>query len=69
MASDRVLATQFGHKAIQMVAMHEWNRVAVMRNGQIDMVDLEAVANQQRLIELDDPLIAMAHALGACLGD
>jgi phosphofructokinase-like protein len=68
-AADRVLATQFGHQAIQMVAMHEWNRVVVMRKGRTDMVDITAVANKQRLIELDDPLIAMARAVGTCLGD
>lgn len=68
-AADRVLATQFGHKAIQMVAMREWNRTVVMRNGQTDMVDIAAVANKQRVIGLDDPLIAMARALGTCMGD
>ena len=68
-ASDRVLATQFGHHAIQMVATHEWNRVVVMRNGRTDMVDIKAVANRQRVIEIDDPLIAMARAVGTCLGD
>jgi len=68
-AFDRVLATQFGHKAIQMVAMYEWNHTVVMRNGQTDMVDIAAVANRQRVIGLDDPLIAMARAVGTCLGD
>jgi 6-phosphofructokinase 1 len=68
-AFDRVLATQFGHKAIQMVAMGEWNQMVVMRRGQTDMVDIAAVADKQRVMELDDPLIAVARALGACVGD
>jgi phosphofructokinase-like protein len=68
-ASDRVLATQFGHKAIQMVAMHEWNRVVVMRAGRVDMVDIADVADKQRLIELDNPLLAMARAVGTCMGE
>jgi len=68
-AFDRVLATQFGHKAIQMVAMHEWNRMVVMRHGQTDMVDIADVAGKQRLIAPDDPLVAMARAVGTCLGD
>ena len=68
-ASDRVLATAFGHKAIQMVAMHEWNQMVVMRAGRTDMVPIESVANRQRTIPLDDPLIAMARALGTCMGD
>jgi phosphofructokinase-like protein len=68
-AADRVLATQFGHKAIQMVATHEWNRIVVMKNGRIDTAEIAAVANQQRVASLDDPLISMARAVGTCLGD
>ncbi len=68
-AFDRVLATQFGHKAIQMVAMYEWNRMAVMRHGELDMVPIEQVAHQQRKVPLDDPLIGMARAVGTCMGD
>ncbi len=68
-AFDRVLATQFGYKAIQMVAAHEWNRLVVMRKGKTDTVEIASVANKQRLIAPDDPLIAMARAVGTCLGD
>ncbi|MBW7906601.1 MAG: ATP-dependent 6-phosphofructokinase [Phycisphaerae bacterium] len=68
-AFDRVLATLLGHKAIQMAALGEWNQVAVWRQGRTDMAPIAAVADQQRLVELDDPLIAVARALGACLGD
>jgi ATP-dependent phosphofructokinase / diphosphate-dependent phosphofructokinase len=68
-AYDRVLATLFGHKAISMVATHDWNQLVVMRCGETDMVPIESVANKQRLMEHDDPLIGMARALGTCLGD
>lgn len=68
-AFDRVLASQFGHAAISMVAMHEWNKVCVMRAGQVDMVPISQVANKQRVMEIDDPQIAMARALGVTLGD
>jgi len=68
-AADRVLATEFGHKAIQMVAMHEWGHMVVMRRGATDMVEIAAVANKQRTIELDDPIIAVARAVGTCLGN
>ena len=68
-AADRVLATQFGHKAIQMAAMHEWNRVVVMKNGKTSMAEISAVANKQRVIDLDDPIIGTARSLGTCLGD
>jgi phosphofructokinase-like protein len=68
-AFDRVLATLLGHKAIQMAALGEWNQVAVWRAGRTDMVPIADVADQQRLVELDDPLIAVARALGTSLGD
>ena len=32
-------------------------------------VPIDSVAGQQRLIPLDDPLIASARAIGTCLGD
>ncbi len=68
-AYDRVLATLFGHRAIQLVATREWNNVVVMKEGRTEFVPIETVAGQQRTVELDDPLIGMARALGTCMGD
>lgn len=68
-AYDRVLASQFGHAAISMVALFEWNKVAVMRGGTVDMVPIAEVANKQRLMEVDDPYIALARSLGVSMGD
>lgn len=68
-AFDRVLATRFGHHAITLAATREWNQLVVMKGGQTSTVPIAAVANKQRVIELDDPLIAMSRALGICLGD
>ncbi|TWT41791.1 6-phosphofructokinase [Phycisphaerae bacterium RAS1] len=68
-AYDRVLATAFGHKAIQLVATREWNNVVVMQHGEVKFVPIESVAGQQRLVPLEDPLIGMARAVGTCMGD
>ena len=68
-AYDRVLATEFGHKAISLVATRDWNHLVTMKNGETDMVPIEKVANQQRTVPLEHPLIGMARALGTCLGD
>ena len=68
-AADRVLAMAFGHKAIQLVATREWSNMVVMRHGQTEFVPIESVANQQRTVPLDDPLIGMARAVGTCMGD
>ncbi len=68
-AVDRVLAMAFGHKAIQLVATREWNNVVVMQQNETTFVPLEAVADQQRQVPLDHPLIGVARAVGTCLGD
>jgi phosphofructokinase-like protein len=67
-APDRVLAMEFGHKAIQLVATQEWNNVVVMQQGETRFVPIAAVAGQQRTVPLDDPLLAMARAVDTCLG-
>ncbi len=69
-AFDRVLATRFGHQAIQMLAMSDGiNKLAVIEEGRLGMAPIEEVADQQRLMQADDPLIATARALDTCLGD
>ena len=67
-AADRVLAMAFGHKAIQLVATQEWNNCVVMQQNETRFVPVREVANKQRLVPLDDPLIGMARAVGTCLG-
>jgi 6-phosphofructokinase 1 len=68
-AYDRVLGTLFGNKAIQLVALQEWNQMVVMQQGETTMVPIESVANQQRQVPIDDPLISAARNVGTCMGD
>ena len=68
-AFDRVLATRFGHAAMELLAKREFNRVVVMQKGEIRSVSLEDVANQQRLVPLDHPLLNAAQCLNTCFGD
>jgi 6-phosphofructokinase 1 len=68
-AFDRVLATRFGFKAIELVAEGAWNQLVVRQHGQTSTVPIESVAGQQRTVPLDDPLIAMARAVGTAVGD
>ena len=69
MAFDRVLATQFGYKAVQLIAESAWNQLAVFHNGRIEAVPIESVADKQRLVPPDHALVACARALGTGLGD
>ncbi len=67
-AFDRVLATQFGHQAVELLCSGQFNRMVVMQGGKILSVPISEVANRQRLIPLDHPLLSTARAVGTCFG-
>lgn len=67
--ADRVLGTLYGYKAMELVLEGRFNEVVVMQQSKIVSVPLESVADKQRLVPLDDPLIAAARAVGTCFGD
>jgi len=68
-ARDRVLATRFGHKAVDMLSRGELNRMVAMQHGGLTSVSIHEVADQQRLVPLDDPLLAACRATGASFGE
>ncbi len=68
-ARDRVLATQFGHRAIEMVTHGEFNRMVAMQRGRLTSVPIAEVADRQRLVPLDDPLLVACRATGVSFGN
>jgi phosphofructokinase-like protein len=68
-AFDRVLATRFGFQAVELIAESQWNQMVVLHEGRTSAVPIESVAGQQRTIPVDNPLVAMARAVGTCMGD
>ncbi len=68
-AADRVLATEFGHAAARMLAEERFNRLVVMQSGRIADAAIADVADQQRLVPADHPLLAAARSIGVCMGD
>ena len=66
---DRVLATRFGHLAVEMLMAGEYNRMVAVQDGQLTDVAIEEVADQQRLVPADHPLIAAARAVGTSMGE
>ncbi len=68
-AGDRVLATQFGHHAMQLLKMGKTNRLVVMQGGTLGDVDIQSAADKQRLVPVDHPLIAAARSVYTCFGD
>ena len=68
-AADRVLATRFGFRALELLMSGASSRMVVMENGEITDIDLLGVANRQRLVPPDHPLIEVARSVRTCFGD
>jgi phosphofructokinase-like protein len=68
-AADRVLATEFGNAAIELLVDGERNRLVVMQGRTVTHIPLEEAENKQRLVPLDHPLIQAARNVGTCFGD
>jgi 6-phosphofructokinase 1 len=66
---DRVLATQFGHFAVELIAANVFDQLVVMQKGAMTSVPLSEVAGQVRTVPLDHPLVKACRATGASFGD
>ncbi len=67
--NDRLLATRFGHHAVEVLMQGKRNRLVVMRQHQCTDIDILTAADKQRTVPLEEPLIAAARAIGTCFGD
>lgn len=67
-AADRVLATQFGHRAVKLLLEGKRHRLVVMTKGGLGDVHMTECANKQRLVSADEPLIAAARGVGVSFG-
>ena len=69
-AADRVLATRFGHAAMELLRSGVGNRLVVMREGRLDHIEITEAADRQRLVEPDtDSIVDAARAVYTCFGD
>jgi 6-phosphofructokinase 1 len=66
---DRVLATQFGNLAAQLVMRREFNRMVTLEQGRLGSIPLAEVAHQHRNVPLDHPLLQTARQIGVSLGE
>ena len=66
---DRVLATQFGNQAAQLVMAGRYNQMVTLQGGRLGSVPLAEVAHQHRNVPLDHPLLQAARQIGVALGD
>ena len=67
-ASDRVLATNYGVHAAELVAAGRWGRMVALQGGVITSVPIEDVADKVRCVPLDSPLVRSAVAVGMSFG-
>ncbi|MGP1516197.1 MAG: 6-phosphofructokinase [Ottowia sp.] len=72
-AYDRVLATQFGHHAAQMVLAGRTGRMVTLASdapgSALGDIPLTAVAERTRCVPQDHPLLTTAREIGVSLGD
>ena len=68
-ASDRILATNYGFHAMAVLASGKRNRMVVRENNIFSDIDLFETVGKQRLVPLDHPLITAARAIGTSFGD
>ena len=66
---DRLLATQFGYHAFELLVAGNFSRLVVHREGKIDSVPIETVAHRVRTVPPDCDLVRAARAVGTCFGD
>lgn len=65
---DRVLATQFGYYAYELLGQGRFNRLVVMKDGQLDSIKISEVAHKVRQVPLDHTLIRAGRAIGTSFG-
>jgi 6-phosphofructokinase 1 len=65
---DRVLATQFGHEAAQLVIQQRFGHMVTLQNGRLGHIALHDVAQQHRNVPLNHPLLQLTRQIGVSLG-
>jgi len=68
-AFDRVLATQLGSKAIDMIVDKSFGNMVAMQKSALVKVGLKDVAKGHRSVPVNHPLIRTATSLGTCFGN
>jgi phosphofructokinase-like protein len=68
-AGDRVLATQLGDHAMELLKAGTMNRMVVMQGFRLGDVAITECADKQRTIPADNPLIAAARSVYTSFGD
>lgn len=68
-AFDRVLASQFGVKAMEMVLEKDFGKMVVFKNNTIETVSLEEATKANKNVDINSSLVNTARGLGISFGD
>ena len=66
---DRVLATRFGGKAVDLILAGDFGKMVAFHPPEIGAIPLADVVGKAKQVPLDSDLIATARAIGISLGD
>jgi len=65
---DRILATSYGAKAVELIAKKEFGVMVAKKGQEIIAVPLSEVEGKLRLVPPDHPLIRKARSMDVCFG-
>lgn len=68
-ANDRILATQFGVKAFEMVLNKEFGKMVSYRHPNIVSVSLNEAIDKYNYVKLNSSLMTTARGVGICFGN
>ncbi len=68
-ARDRVVATELGAFAAEMIAAGEYGKMAAYKGYDLEAVPLETVASRVKTVPANHPLVEHARSLDTCFGD
>ena len=66
---DRLIASAFGVKAVDLIANEKYNRVVVWQDRSVKDVSLDDIAGKSQTLSKKDPLIEVARGLGIYIGE
>ena len=66
--TDRMLATQFGAAAADLIAERDYGKMVALKNNKITSVQLADVAGKLKLVKNDDPVVIQAQKMGTSFG-
>jgi ATP-dependent phosphofructokinase / diphosphate-dependent phosphofructokinase len=66
---DRILATEFGVAAVDLIAHGSFGKMVCLQNSRIHSVDIADAIGVLKMVDADGDLVRAARSIGICFGD